>query len=141
MTTSFSCSCIASLLGLSIIAYFIPNFTIYILEYVYDLCIYRASLVAQLVKSLPTIQESQVQSLGQEDAQEKEMETCSSISAWRIPWREEPCGLSSMGSQRDTMEWLTLHIHLWKLYNILSSRDLAEGWGLGSFLIHQIGDE
>ena len=49
--------------------------------------------MAQLVKSLPTIQESQVQSLGQEDAQEKEMETCSSISAWRIPWTEEPCGL------------------------------------------------
>ena len=42
----------------------------------------------------------QVQSLGQEDALEQEMATCSSILAWKIPWTEEPGGLQSMGSQR-----------------------------------------
>ena len=53
-----------------------------------------------MVKNLPTIQESQVQSLGQEDPLEKGMATHSSILAWRIPWTEEPGGLQSMGSQR-----------------------------------------
>ena len=57
-----------------------------------------ASLVAQMVKHLPTMQETWVQSLGQEDALEKEMATHSSILAWRIPWTEEP-GRLSMGSQ------------------------------------------
>ena len=45
-------------------------------------------------------QETQVQSLGQEDRLEKEMATPSSILAWRFPWTEEPGGLPSMGSQR-----------------------------------------
>ena len=49
-----------------------------------------ASLVAQTVKNLPAIQETWVQSLGQEDPLEKEMATHSSILAWRIPWTEEP---------------------------------------------------
>ena len=51
------------------------------------------SLVAQTVKSMPAIQETQVQSLGQEDPLEKEMATHSSILAWKIPWMEEPDGL------------------------------------------------
>ena len=59
-----------------------------------------ASLVAQMVKCLPTMQETQVQSLGREDPLEKEMAIHSSILAWRIPWTEEPGGLQSMGSQR-----------------------------------------
>ena len=59
-----------------------------------------ASLVAQMVKRLPTMWETQVQSLGQEDLLEKGMATHSSILAWRIPWTEEPGGLQSMGSQR-----------------------------------------
>ena len=59
-----------------------------------------ASLVAQRLKCLPAMQETWVQSLGQEDSLEKEMATHSSILAWRIPWTEEPCGLQSMGSQR-----------------------------------------
>ena len=46
------------------------------------------------------MQETQVQSLGQEDALEKEMETHSSLLAWETPWTEEPGGLQSMGSQR-----------------------------------------
>ena len=49
-----------------------------------------ASLVAQTVKNLPVMQETQVQSLGQEDPLEKRMATHSSILAWRIPWTEEP---------------------------------------------------
>ena len=59
-----------------------------------------ASLVAQLVNHLPAVQETQVQSLGQEDPLEKGMTTHSSILAWRIPWTEEADGLQSMGSQR-----------------------------------------
>jgi len=56
--------------------------------------------VAQLVKNLPTMQETWVWSLGWEDALEKGKATHSSILAWRIPWTEEPDGLQSMGSQR-----------------------------------------
>ena len=56
--------------------------------------------MAQTVKRLPTMWETQVQSLGQEDLLEKEMATHSSILAWKIPWTEEPGGLQSMGSQR-----------------------------------------
>ena len=51
-------------------------------------------------KNLPAVQETQVQSLGQKDPLEKEMETHSSIPACRIPWTEEPGELQSMGSQR-----------------------------------------
>ena len=61
---------------------------------------YLASVVAQAVKNLPAVQETGVQSLGQEDPLEKGMATHSSILAWRIPWTEEPGGLQSMGSQR-----------------------------------------
>ena len=53
-----------------------------------------------MVKHLPAMQETQVQSLGQEDPLEKGMATHSSILAWRIPWTEEADGLQSMGSQR-----------------------------------------
>ena len=53
-----------------------------------------------MVKSLPAMQETGVQSLGQEDPLEEEMETHSNILAWRIPWMEEPGGLQFMGSQR-----------------------------------------
>ena len=60
----------------------------------------RASLVAQLVKNLPAVQETWVRSLVQEDPLEKEMATHSSILPWKISWTEEPGGLQSMGSQR-----------------------------------------
>ena len=60
----------------------------------------RASLVAQTVKNLPAMQETWVQSLGQEDPLEEEMATHSSILAWKIPWTEEPGRLQSEGSQR-----------------------------------------
>ena len=58
------------------------------------------SLVAQMVKCLPTIQGTRVPSLGREDPLEKEMATHSSILAWKIPWTEEPVWLLFMGSQR-----------------------------------------
>ena len=58
------------------------------------------SLVAQMVKHLPAVRETQVQSLGWEDLLEEEMATHSSNLAWKIPWTEEPGGLQSMGSQR-----------------------------------------
>ena len=59
-----------------------------------------ASLVAQMVKNLPAVQETWVQSLGWEDPLEKGMATHSSILAWIIPWTEGPGELQSMGSQR-----------------------------------------
>ena len=57
-----------------------------------------ASLVAQMVKHSPAMQETEVQYLGREYPLEKEMATHSSILAWRVPWTEEPSGLQSMGS-------------------------------------------
>ena len=60
----------------------------------------RASLVAQRLKGMPTMRETWVRSLGQEDSLEKKMATHSHILVWRIPWAEEPGGLQSTGSQR-----------------------------------------
>ena len=56
--------------------------------------------MAQMVKNLPAMQETWVQSLGWEDPLEKEVATHSSILAWRIPWTEEPDWLQSLGLQR-----------------------------------------
>jgi len=53
-----------------------------------------------MVKHLPTMWETRVQSLGQEDPPEKEITTHSNTLAWKIPWMEEPGRLQSMGSQR-----------------------------------------
>ena len=58
------------------------------------------SLIAQLVKNLPAMQETWVRFLGWEDPLEKEMAIHSSILAWKIPWTEQAGGLQSMGSQR-----------------------------------------
>ena len=60
---------------------------------------WMASLIAQMVKNLPAVQQTQVQSLGQEDPLEKEMATHSSILTWKIPRTEKPGGLQSMGLQ------------------------------------------
>ena len=62
--------------------------------------LFWASLVAQSVKNLPAVQETQVRSLDWEDPLEKGMATHSSILAWKISWTEEPGGLQSIGSQR-----------------------------------------
>ena len=56
--------------------------------------------MAQWVKRLPTMRETQVLSVGREDPLEKEMATHSSTLAWKIPWTEKPSRLQSMGSQR-----------------------------------------
>jgi len=53
-----------------------------------------------MVNNLPAMRETQVRSLGWEDPQEKETTTLSSTLTWKIPWKEEPGGLQSMGSQR-----------------------------------------
>ena len=68
---------------------------------------YWASLVAQMVKNLPAMQETWVWSLGLEDPLEKEKATDSSTLAWRIAWTEEPGGLQSMGLQRVRRDWAT----------------------------------
>ena len=60
--------------------------------------LYRSSLVAQMVKNLPAMQEMQIPSWSWEDPLEKGMATHSSVLAWRIPWTEEPGGLQSKGS-------------------------------------------
>ena len=62
--------------------------------------VWWASLVAQMVKLLPAVWETRVQSLGWEDPLQKEMATHSSTLAWKIPWTEEPGGLQSTGLQR-----------------------------------------
>ena len=73
----------------------------YILEYFFYVEVFNsgAFLLAQMVKNLSAMQETQVQSLGQEDPLEKGIATNFSILAWRIPWTEEPGGLKSMGLQ------------------------------------------
>ena len=64
--------------------------------------------MAQMVKSLPAMRETWIQSLGQEDPLEKEMATHSSILAWKIPWTKKPGGYSTWGHKElDTTEWLT----------------------------------
>ena len=70
-------------------------FSINVLAYLND----RTSLVAQVVKRLPTMRDTRVQSLGQEDSLEKEMAAHSSTLAWKIPWTEEPGMLQSMRPQ------------------------------------------
>ena len=70
------------------------------------------SLVAQTVKCLPTMRETQVRSLGGEDPLKMEMATHSSTLAWKIPW-EEPGRLQSMGSQRIGHDWATWLYFRW----------------------------
>ena len=70
-------------------------------------CPLEPSLVAQTIKRLPTMWETEVRSLGWEDPLEKEMATHSSTLAWKIPWMEEHGRLQSMGSQRIGHDWVT----------------------------------
>ena len=74
----------------------------WILEWVFKIISW---LVAQMIKNLPAMQETQVWSLGWEDPLEKEMASHSSILAWRIPWTVEPGGLQSMWSRRVGHDW------------------------------------
>ena len=68
-----------------------------------------ASLAAQVVKTLPAVQDTQGRSLGRDDPLEEDMATHSSTLAWRIPWTEEPGGLQSVGSQ--SWPQLSMHAH------------------------------
>ena len=80
----------------------------------YYLFKYWASLVVQMVKHLPTVQETQVRSLGWEDPLEKEIATYSSTPDWKVPWMKEPGRLQSMGSQGVGHDWETslfFHFH------------------------------
>ena len=92
----------------------------------------RASLVAQMVKSLPAVQETWVRSLSWEDPLEKEMETHSSILAWKIPWMKEPGGLPPIGSQRvgynwsDFISYIYIYIYIGGVGNFLSSVSLQQ---------------
>ena len=73
-----------------------------------------ASLVAQVVKSLPAVQDLQVQSLGWEGPLEEKMATNSSILAWEIPRTEEPSGYHSRGHQESDTTEVTEHVHAYR---------------------------
>ena len=69
--------------------------------------------MAQVVKNLPAMRETQVPSLGQKDSLEKEMATHSSILSWKVPWTEGPHRLQSMGLQEsDTIEVIEYNLYL-----------------------------
>ena len=90
---------------------------------------YRASLVAQMVRSLPAMQETWVRSLGQEDTLEKEMATHSSTVAWKIPWTEEPGRLQSMGSQSWTrLSDFTFTFHFHALEKEMATHSSVLAW-------------
>ena len=88
-----------------------------------------SSLVAQMVKRLPTLQETRVWSLGWEDPLEKAMATHSSTLAWKIPWTEERGRLQSMGSLRLRHDWASslslslCHTSTWYVSKESNSRE------------------
>ena len=88
----------------------------------------RASLGAQTVKNPPAVQETRVQSLLWESLLEKGMATQSSILAWRIPWTEEPGGVSKSGT------WLTLSFYFMLLQISLGSSCIFSGHRISCFL-------
>ena len=96
-----------------------------------------AFLVAQMVKNLPSRQETQVQSLGWEDPLEEEMATHSRILAWRIPWTEEHGGLHSMELQNVRHDWATIAHSLGYLLQLFAQSPqlklTVEGMFCGSF--------
>ena len=95
-----------------------------IIKIIYD------SLMAQMVKSLPAMWETQVWSLGWEDPLEKEMPTHCSIPAWKIPWMEEPGRLQLMGLQRVRRDWV---ISLSFFYEKLTANIILSGEKLKAF--------
>ena len=86
--------------------------TLFLLSFMWLYSLFWTSLVAQMVKCLSTMWETQVQSLGWEDPLEKEMAIHSSTIAWKIPWTEEPGRLQSMRSQRVGHDWFISYIFL-----------------------------
>ena len=105
--------------------------------------------MAQTVKNPPAMQETWVQSLGQEDPWEKELATHSSTLAWKIPWAEEPGRLQSMGCKKsDTTERLHFHFHALEKEMATHSSILAwripgtaEPGGLPSMGSHRVGHD
>ena len=93
-----------------------------------QLCYRRVSLVAQMVENLPAMWETQVWSLSQENALEKDMATHSSILAWRIPWTEETGVLQSMRSQTVGLNWAT---NTSVIERIAKNHFYWAGWGRG----------
>ena len=87
----------------------------------------KASLVTQMIKNLPAIQETQFRSMGWEDALEKGMATHSSVLAWTILQTEESGGLQSMELQRDTTERLTLSLSDIKIPSTVISNSPGRG--------------
>ena len=88
------------------------------------------ALVAQTVKNLPAVQETQVQSLGREDPLEKEMATPSSTVAWKIPWMEENLGYSSWGhKESDTTK--QFHFHLGRRPGLIPGSRRSDEEGIG----------
>ena len=86
-------------------------------------------LVAQMIKNLAAMWETQVWSQDQEDPLEKEMATHSSILAWKIPWTEEPGGPQSMGSQRVRHGWVTIHFTMTDYINwLLNIESALQTW-------------
>ena len=97
-----------------------------------------------MVKNLPAMRETPVQSLGRKDPLGKGMATHSSILAWKIPWTERPGGLQSMGSQRVGHDWASnTHIHrelwralcLFKMHKYLSNEIYTSSWSGPSNLL------
>ena len=80
------------------------SYGVFIVSYRYR---YRTLQVAQMVKNLPALWETQVWSLGQENPLEKGMAAHLSSLSWKIPWTKEPGGLQSTGSQRVQHDWAT----------------------------------
>ena len=101
------------------------------------------SLVAQMVKRLPTMRETRVQSLGWEDLLEKEMATHSSTLAWKIPWMEEPGRLQSMGSQRVGHDWATsLSLSYKSVSTMLDeglTKNIERDGEIGNYKLNEIG--
>ena len=107
---------------------------------IFPVVMYRASLVAQMVKHLLAMWETRVRSLGWEDLLEKEMATHSSILAWRIPWMEEPGRLPSMGSQRVGHDWatslsLSLFTFMFRCQNLTIKK--AEHWRIDAVVLEK----
>ena len=87
--------------------------------------------MAQMVNCLPTMQETQVRSLGWEDPLDKEMATHSSILAWKITWTEEPGGLQSMGLQRVGHDRIILMGLRYRQSILEKKGDFYQWWGWG----------
>ena len=108
------------------------------------------SLVAQMVKNLPAMKETWIQSLGQEDSLEKRVTTHSSIPAWRIPWTGEPGRLQSTESERVRHDWVTNTVATtifpcWYISLIIMSKpceiilDTHKKWRTQSLFLRNLG--